>query len=58
MSQFFELHGKSIGVSALVSVFPMSIQDWFHLEFIGLITLQSKGPQSPAEPVLKASILQ
>ena len=35
MSQFFTLGGQSIGVSALVSVLPMNIQDW--------ISLQSKG---------------
>ena len=29
MSQFFASGGQSIGVSALVSVFPMNIQDWF-----------------------------
>ena len=35
--------GQSIGVSALGSVFPMNIQDWFPLERTGLISLQSKG---------------
>ena len=35
--------GQSIGVSALASVFPMNIQDWFPLERTGLISLQSKG---------------
>ena len=29
MSQFFISGGQSIGVSALVSVLPMNIQDWF-----------------------------
>ena len=29
MSQFFASGGQSIGVSALVSFFPMNIQDWF-----------------------------
>ena len=29
MSQLFASGGQSIGVSALVSVFPMNIQDWF-----------------------------
>ena len=32
MSQFFGSGGQSIGVSASVSVLPMSIQDWFPLE--------------------------
>ena len=34
---------QSIGASASASVFPMSIQDWFPLEWTGLISLQSKG---------------
>ena len=29
MSQFFALGGQSIGISALASVLPMNIQDWF-----------------------------
>ena len=39
MSQFFESGGQSIGVSAIASVLPMNIQDWFPLEWI---FLQSK----------------
>ena len=31
MSQFFASGGQSIGVSALASVLPMNIQDWFPL---------------------------
>ena len=31
------------GVSASASVLPMNIQDWFHLEWTGWISLQSKG---------------
>ena len=42
MSQFFASGGQSIGVSALSSVLPMNIQDWFHLGLTGLIFLQSK----------------
>ena len=34
---------KSIVVSALTSVLPMNIQDWFHLKLTGLISLKSKG---------------
>jgi len=41
MSQFFTSGGKSIRVSALASVFPMNIQDWFPLGGTGWI-LQSK----------------
>ena len=37
MSWLFTSGGQSIGASA--SVFPMNIQDWFPLEFTGLISL-------------------
>ena len=43
VSQFFTSDGQSIGVSALASVFPMNIQDWFPLGWTGWIFLQSKG---------------
>ena len=43
MSQLFTSGGQSIGVSASASVFPMNIQDWFHLGLTGWISLQSKG---------------
>ena len=43
VSLFFELGGQSIGVSALASVLPMNIQDWFPLGWNGWISLQSKG---------------
>ena len=43
MSQFSASGGKSIGVSASVSVLPMNIQDWFPLRWTGWICLQSKG---------------
>ena len=43
MSQFFISGGQIIGVSALASVLPMNIQDWFPLGLSGLISLQSKG---------------
>ena len=38
-SQFFASCGQSIGASALASVFPMNIQDWFPLGLTGLISL-------------------
>ena len=41
VSQFFPSGGQSIGVSALASVLPMNIQDWFPLGLTGLIPLQS-----------------
>ena len=37
------LRGRSIGVSASVSVLPMHIQGWFPLGWTGLISLQCKG---------------
>ena len=43
MSQFFTSGGQSIGASALASVLPMNIQDWFPLGLRGLISLLSKG---------------
>ena len=42
MSQHFTRGGQSIGVSALASVLPMNAQDWSPLEWVGLISLQSK----------------
>ena len=41
MSQLFASGGQSIGVSALTSVLPMNIQDWFPLGWTGWISLQS-----------------
>ena len=43
MSQIFASGGRSIGVSALVSVLPMNSQVWFSLGWTGWISLQSKG---------------
>ena len=43
MSQFFASGGQRIGASALASVLPKYIQDWFLLGLIGLISLKSKG---------------
>ena len=42
MSQFSASGGWSIGVSALASVLPMNIQDWFPLGWTGWISLPSK----------------
>ena len=44
MSQFFISGSLRIGVSALASVLPTNIQDWFPLGWTGCISLQSKGP--------------
>ena len=43
MSQLFASGGQSIGASALVSVLPMNIQEWFPLGFTGVISLHSNG---------------
>ena len=43
MSQFFTSGSQSIGVSALASVLPMNIQDWFPLGWTGCVSLLSKG---------------
>ena len=59
MSQFFTSGGQSIGVSALVSVLPMNIQDWFPLGLMSWIFLQSKRLSSLLQHhSSKASILQ
>ena len=41
MSQLFTSGSQSIGASASAPVLPMSIQGWFLLELIGLISLTS-----------------
>ena len=43
MSQLFTSDDQIIGVSALASVLPMNIQDWFPSGLSGLISLLSKG---------------
>ena len=39
MSQFLTSGGQSIGVSALASVLPLNIEDWFPLGLTGWISL-------------------
>ena len=43
MSQLFAWGGQSTGVSASASFLPKNTQDWSPLEWIGWISLQSKG---------------
>ena len=43
VSQLFAWGGQSTGVSALASFLPKSTQDWSPSEWIGWISLQSKG---------------
>ena len=42
-SQFLASGGQSIRASALASVLPVNIQDWFSLGLTGLISLMSDG---------------
>ena len=48
MSQLFALGSQSIGVSALASVLPMNVQDWF--------PLASRPGNKPAPPTLKGKL--
>ena len=58
ISQFFVSVGQRIGASALASVLPMNIQDWFPLGLTVLTSLQSKGPSRVLQyHSSKASIL-
>ena len=57
MSGFFAACGQSIGASALVSVLPMNIQDWFPLGLISLILLSKGLPRVFSNINSKASIL-
>ena len=43
VSWVFKSRSQSIGASALASVLPMNIQDWFPLGWTGWTSLQSKG---------------
>ena len=45
VSQFFASGGQSIGVSAIASILPMNIRDWFPLGLTDSISLQSKDSQ-------------
>ena len=55
MSQLFASGGQSIGVSALASVLPVNIQDWFPLQLTGLISSQSRySRESSPTPQLKS----
>ena len=60
MSQLLASGGQSIGVSALVTVLAMNIQDWFPLGLISLISLQSEGLSRVFSNInsSKSSILQ
>ena len=58
INQFFASGGQRIGVSALASVLPMNIQDWFPLRWTGWISLHpSDSQESSPTPQFKASVL-
>ena len=59
MSQFFVSGGQSIGVSALASVLPMNIRDWFYLglDWLDLLAVQGTLKILLQHHSLKASIL-
>ena len=50
VSRLFTSGGQSIGASALASVLPVNIQDWFPLGLTGLISLQSKEDSEESSP--------
>ena len=58
ISQVFTSGGRSIGVSASVSVLPMNIQDWSPLGCTGLISVQRILKSLLQHHGLKASILR
>ena len=43
VSWFFTSGGQCVGISAIASVLPMNIQDWFPFGWTGWISLQPKG---------------
>ena len=59
MSQFFALDGQSTGLSALASVLPMNIQDWYPLDWlVGSPCSPMDSQESSPIPSSKPSILQ
>ena len=52
VSKFFTSDGQSIGVSALASVLPMNIQDWFPLDWL------VRSPCSPRDSQESSPTLQ
>ena len=59
MSPFFASGGQNIGVSAIVSVLPMNIQDWFPLGLTGWISFSPRTLKSLLQHhSSKASILR
>ena len=57
-SQLFTSDGQSIGTSALASILPMNIQDWFPLGWLDLLAIQGTLKSLLQHHSSKASILQ
>ena len=59
MNQIFASGGQSIRVSALASILPMNVQDWFPLGLTGWISWLSKGLSRVfSSATVQAAILQ
>ena len=58
MTRLFTSSGQSIGVSALASVLPTNVQDWFPFGWTGWISLHSKGLSRVFSNTTAASVLQ
>ena len=61
MRQLFASSGQSTGASALASVLPMNIQDWFSWGLTGLIslcprTLRKSSPAPPFKSISSAAL--
>ena len=54
MSQFFTSGGQRTGLSALASVLPMNIQDWFPLGWTGWISSPRGSQESSPIPQFKS----
>jgi len=54
MNQFFSSGSQSIGVSALASVLPMNIQDWFPLGWTGSPCSPRDSQESSPTPQFKS----
>ena len=61
MTRFLASSSQSVGASASALLLLMNIQDWFPLEFIGLISLQSRDKQksspTPQFKIIGSSVL-
>ena len=58
VSQFSASGGQSLGTSASASVLPMNIQDWYWIDWLGLLAVHGTLKSLLQHHNLKASILQ